>query len=76
MAPAARIAMWSGPRTVSTALMRAWGVEPGQLERMPFEQRARLAQRLSSGRLGRFAQLIGRFRQMAFGGRARKCGRF
>ncbi len=24
MAPAARIAIWSGPRTVSTALMRAW----------------------------------------------------
>jgi hypothetical protein len=22
---ATRIAMWSGPRTVSTALMRAWG---------------------------------------------------
>ncbi|MFD8385242.1 VWA domain-containing protein [Streptomyces sp. NPDC059679] len=54
------------------ALMRAWGVEPGQLERMPFEQRAQLAQRLRSGRLGRFAELIGRFRQMAFGERARR----
>ena len=28
MAPAARIAMWSGPRTVSTALMRAWENRP------------------------------------------------
>ncbi|WP_432138645.1 VWA domain-containing protein [Streptomyces sp. bgisy154] len=54
------------------ALMRAWGVEPGQLERMPFEQRAQLAARLRSGRLGQFADLIGRFRQMAFGERARR----
>ncbi|MEU9480773.1 hypothetical protein [Streptomyces sp. NPDC048191] len=54
------------------ALMRAWGMEPGPLERMSYEQRAQLAQRLRSGRLGRFAELIGRFRQMAFGERARK----
>ena len=27
-AAAARIAMWSGPRTVSTALMRAWENRP------------------------------------------------
>ncbi|MGW0844284.1 VWA domain-containing protein [Streptomyces sp. NPDC002787] len=54
------------------ALMRAWGVEPGQLERMSFEERAALAERLRTGRLGRFAELIGRFRQMAFGERARK----
>jgi hypothetical protein len=26
--PAIRIAMWSGPRTVSTALMRAWENRP------------------------------------------------
>ena len=26
--PATRIAMWSGPRTVSTALMRAWENRP------------------------------------------------
>ncbi|WP_328973976.1 VWA domain-containing protein [Streptomyces sp. NBC_00239] len=54
------------------ALMRAWGVEPGQLERMSFEQRAELAERLRNGRLGQFAELIGRFRQMATGERARK----
>lgn len=54
------------------ALMRAWGVEPGQLERMAFEQRAALARRLSTGRLGQFTDLIGRFRQMAFGERARR----
>jgi uncharacterized protein with von Willebrand factor type A (vWA) domain len=54
------------------ALLRAWGIEPGQLERMSFQQRARLAERLRNNRLGRFAELIGRFRQMATGERARK----
>lgn len=53
-------------------LMRAWGVGPGELERMPFEQRARLAERLRAGRLAQWAELIGRFRQMAVGERARK----
>ncbi|MFJ8108963.1 VWA domain-containing protein [Streptomyces sp. NPDC096132] len=54
------------------ALMRAWGVGPGELERMPFDQRARLAERLRSGRLAQWAELIGRFRRMAGGERARK----
>ncbi|MFE4263442.1 VWA domain-containing protein [Streptomyces sp. NPDC056883] len=53
-------------------LMRAWGLDAGQLERMPFEERARLAERLRTGRLGEFAGLIGRFRMMAFGERARR----
>ncbi|AGP59722.1 VWA domain-containing protein [Streptomyces rapamycinicus] len=54
------------------ALMRAWGVAPGELERMPFDARARLAERLRTGRLAQWAELIGRFRQMADGERARK----
>ncbi|MFE0875322.1 VWA domain-containing protein [Streptomyces smyrnaeus] len=53
-------------------LMRAWGVAPGELERMPFDARARLAERLRTSRLARWAELIGRFRQMAGGERARK----
>ncbi|MFF5005165.1 VWA domain-containing protein [Streptomyces phaeochromogenes] len=53
-------------------LMRAWGVGPGELERMPFGQRARLAERLRTSRLAEWAELIGRFRQMADGERARK----
>jgi uncharacterized protein with von Willebrand factor type A (vWA) domain len=53
-------------------LMMAWGVGPGELQRMSFEQRARLAERLRSGRIGQFAELIGRFRRMAAGQRARK----
>lgn len=55
-----------------SALMRAWGVGPGELERMPFDQRARLAERLRTGRLAEWAELIGRFRQMADGECARK----
>jgi uncharacterized protein with von Willebrand factor type A (vWA) domain len=54
------------------ALMRAWGVDSGELERMPFGRRARLAERLRTGRLGQWAELIGRFRQMARGECARK----
>ncbi|MFF7649948.1 VWA domain-containing protein [Streptomyces sp. NPDC007983] len=54
------------------ALMRAWGIAPGETERMPFDRRARLARRLRTGRLARWAELIGRFRQMADGERARK----
>ncbi|MFH9004685.1 VWA domain-containing protein [Streptomyces afghaniensis] len=55
-----------------SALLRAWGVGRGELERMPFDQRARLAERLRTGRLAQWAELIGRFRQMARGERARK----
>ena len=54
------------------ALMAAWGIGPGELQRMDFAQRVRLAERLRRGRLGEFAKLIGRFRQMAAGQRARK----
>lgn len=55
-----------------TALMAAWGIGPGELQRMPFEQRAALAQRLRSGRLAQFTELIGRFRRMAAAQRARR----
>ncbi|MFC7013462.1 VWA domain-containing protein, partial [Streptomyces viridiviolaceus] len=72
--PAARTAAAEAARAAreEAALMRAWGVGPGELERMPFDQRARLAERLRTGRLAQWAELIGRFRQMAGGERARK----
>ncbi len=57
------------------ALMAAWGVGPGELQRMDFGTRRRLAQRLRSGRMAQFIDLIGRFRQMAAGQRARKMER-
>ncbi len=71
---AARNAVAKAAGTVrqEAALLRAWGVAPGELERMPFERRARLAERLRTGRLAEWAELIGRFRQMAAGERARK----
>jgi uncharacterized protein with von Willebrand factor type A (vWA) domain len=53
-------------------LMAAWGVGPGQLERMDFAARAALAQRLAGSRLNQFVDLIGRFRRMASGERARR----
>ncbi|MGW6589576.1 VWA domain-containing protein [Streptomyces globisporus] len=66
------VAKAAGAVREETALMRAWGIGPGELERMPFERRARLAERLRTGRLAEWAELIGRFRQMADGERARK----
>jgi len=62
----------AGQAREEAALMAAWGVGPGELARMGFEQRARLAGRMRGGRLGQFADLIGRFRRMAAGQRARK----
>ena len=53
-------------------LMAAWGLGPGQLQRMSFDERARLAERLRGGRLGKFTDLIGRFRRMATAERTRK----
>ncbi|MDX3100486.1 vWA domain-containing protein [Nonomuraea angiospora] len=53
-------------------LMAAWGVEPERLQRMSFAARADLARRLTGNRLAAYAQLIGRFRAMAGGERARR----
>ncbi|TRO69424.1 VWA domain-containing protein [Streptomyces sp. IB201691-2A2] len=78
VAPGIRVAARAAAATAAegarseAALMRAWGVGPGELERMPFDRRARLAERLRTGRLAEWAELIGRFRQMADGERARK----
>ncbi|AXK89956.1 vWA domain-containing protein [Nocardia farcinica] len=54
------------------ALMAAWGLGPGQLQRMSFDERARLAERLRGGRLGKFTDLVGRFRRLATAERTRK----
>jgi len=59
-------------RREEAALMMAWGVGPGELQRMDFETRRRLARRLRTGRMSRFTDLIGRFRRMAEGQRARR----
>ncbi|WP_055698562.1 VWA domain-containing protein [Streptomyces silaceus] len=62
----------TGAVRAEASLMRAWGVGSGELERMSFDERARLAERLRTSRLAEWADLIGRFRQMAEGERARK----
>jgi uncharacterized protein with von Willebrand factor type A (vWA) domain len=62
-------------RSEEEELMAAWGIGPGQLERMPFQERQALAERLKGTRLVRFAKLMGRFRTMAEGERARKVER-
>jgi uncharacterized protein with von Willebrand factor type A (vWA) domain len=53
-------------------MMRAWGLGPGELERMDFQSRAWLAERLRSSRLAEFTEQVGRFRMLAAAERARK----
>jgi len=77
-APGMRAALRSGAAHAAdegreeAALMAAWGVGSGELQRMDFESRRRLARRLRAGRMARFIDLIGRFRRMAEGQRARR----
>ena len=47
------------------ALVTGFGGEPGEFQRMSFEERMKLAKRLRSGKLAKFAALLGRFRQLA-----------
>jgi uncharacterized protein with von Willebrand factor type A (vWA) domain len=59
-------------RAEESQLTAGWGLTPRELQRMPFDERRRLAERLRTSRLARFARLVGRFRLMAEGERARK----
>ncbi|MEZ0076313.1 VWA domain-containing protein [Planotetraspora sp. GP83] len=54
------------------AAVAAWGLGPGELQHMSFAERAQLAEALTRHRLAKYVDLIGRFRQMATGERARK----
>lgn len=49
----------------------AWGVD-AELQRLSADERMRLADRLTSGKLREFADLIGRFRQLARAQRSRR----
>lgn len=53
-------------------LFRAWGIGPGELQKLDFTERAQLAARLHGSKLSKYRQLIGRFRTMASAQRARK----
>lgn len=46
------------------ALMQAFGVEDGELQRMSFEERRQLAQRLRNNRLAKFYKLLGQFKMI------------
>lgn len=41
------------------AMMQGWGYGPGQLQRMPFEERRKLSERLRNSRMAKFAKMIG-----------------
>lgn len=49
-------------RAEEQELMRAFGVEDGELQRMSFAERKRLSERLKNNRLAKFAKMIGQFR--------------
>lgn len=53
-------------------MSRAWGLEPGTLQRMPADQRLALAKRLNSPRLRRIAELFGPMRNLAMTEQMRK----
>ncbi|MEU4235364.1 VWA domain-containing protein [Nonomuraea sp. NPDC026600] len=54
------------------AAMNAWGVGEGERQRLGADERMALARRLRGGKLARFAELIGRFRQMSTAQRSRR----
>lgn len=57
----------------SEELLAAFGTEPGELQRMPHEERILLAQRIMrSKKLKELADKVGRFVRLAFGEQARK----
>ncbi len=53
-------------------LMRTFGLEKGQLERMNYQERRTLADQLKSSRMLQFANLIGQFKMVAKGAKRSK----
>lgn len=51
-------------RAAEDDLMRAFGVDDGELKRMSFKERSTLATRLGNNRLAKFAKLIGQFKAL------------
>lgn len=50
----------------------AWGLEPGQLQRLPAQKRIELAKRMNTEKFKRLAQLIGPMTRLAFAEQQRK----
>lgn len=53
-------------------LMKTFGLGEGQLKRMSFKERRKLAEQLKSGRMVQFANLLGQFKLVAKGARRSK----
>lgn len=64
---AARAAMEAGQEKAEQLddALRGWGLEPGDLTRVPLEERLKLAERLMVPKLKMLADLVGRFRNLA-----------
>lgn len=54
------------------SLMRTFGLEEGQLDRMDFKERRNLAEKLKSGKFLKFAALVGQFKLVARGAKRSK----
>lgn len=54
------------------ALFALFGMEAGDLKRMPFEERRRMAERLRRNRMAKFATMIGQWRRLADGEQRRR----
>jgi uncharacterized protein with von Willebrand factor type A (vWA) domain len=54
------------------AAMASWGIGPGERQRLDPNARMKLAEKLQTGKLKQFAELIGRFHQMAQAQRAHR----
>jgi len=57
---------------VELETFHAWGINDGELQKMPFQERYDLAQKLKSNRFAKFAKLIGRRRLAATAMRTKK----
>lgn len=51
---------------------QAWGLDPGSLQKMPYEKRIELARKLNNERFRRIAKLFGPMQRMAFAEQQRK----
>lgn len=57
---------------VMDGMAQMWGLEPGQLTRVPPETRIELAKRMRSDRLRKIAKLFGAMKRMAFAERSKR----
>lgn len=53
-------------------LFSAWGLDPGEVKKLDFKERAALAAKLRGNRLSKYADLLGRFKIMVASMRTRK----